>query len=615
MAAPSEKPSSPGDSRHNEAFVSEEVEEDQLNEILRGQIQHQRDEYYQESDSSGGSSNHWEHRSKPNLPSPTPLPDLRDSGGRHFSEFDDDDEDDDEVAADERSEPDDDGVGAQDDELSESDVDVLDERGLDGGSVSGSSSDFHSVHSTDDEAEPDDAAISSESFEQHVADPDADSSADPPVGPRPAWGPAIEHPLQISQPSDAASTYDAYAKRPGPHYAILPNPSMAYTVDPASFDDVQELVFENDDGEEPEVVVVAHPDAYKDTQVEYETFNLPIICEKEHTGLEEKKDYPIVINSLIAGRYQVLEYLGSAAFSKAVRCLDLQSGVQVCIKVIKNNKEFLDQSLDEIKLLKYLGSTCDPNENNVLQIYDYFYHKEHLFIVSELLRDNLYKFYKYNRESGDELYFTIDRLRRISRQCLVALEYIHSLHIIHCDLKPENILIKSFSRCEVKIIDFGSSCFTRDHLSSYVQSRSYRAPEVMLGLPYDEKIDIWSLGCIIAELWTGKVLFLNESIPTLLARIIGMFGPFDSELLKKARYASKYFDDSGELYEPADGSPGYVYIHPKRTSLKHRLKSDDVLFVDFLTQLLAVDPANRPNAWEALQHPFLKEPVVEAELS
>ena len=65
----------------------------------------------------------------------------------------------------------------------------------------------------------------------------------------------------------------------------------------------------------------------------------------------------------------------------------------------------------------------------------------------------------------------------------------------------------SWRRCEVKVIDLGSSCFISDHLSSYVQSRSYRAPEVILGLPYDQKIDIWSFGCILAELLTGSVLF------------------------------------------------------------------------------------------------------------
>ena len=88
----------------------------------------------------------------------------------------------------------------------------------------------------------------------------------------------------------------------------------------------------------------------------------------------------------------------------------------------------------------------EPDRMNVLKLYDYFYYKEHLFIVCELLRDNLYEFYKYNRESGDPLYFTLSRLKRISRQCLTALAYTHSLNLIHCDLKPENILIKSYSR-------------------------------------------------------------------------------------------------------------------------------------------------------------------------
>jgi serine/threonine protein kinase len=67
-------------------------------------------------------------------------------------------------------------------------------------------------------------------------------------------------------------------------------------------------------------------------------------------------------------------------------------------------------------------------------------------------------------------------------------------------------------RCEVKVIDLGSSCFITDHLSSYVQSRSYRAPEVILGLPYGQKIDIWSLGCILAELATGYVLFQVQCV-------------------------------------------------------------------------------------------------------
>ena len=98
--------------------------------------------------------------------------------------------------------------------------------------------------------------------------------------------------------------------------------------------------------------------------------------------------------------------------------------------------------------------------------------------------------------------------------------YLHHLNIVHCDLKPENILLKSYRKCEIKVIDLGSSCFMSDNLNLYIQSRSYRSPEVILGLPYDQKIDIWSLGCILAELYTGEVSFHLDLLFCILFGVI-----------------------------------------------------------------------------------------------
>jgi len=159
--------------------------------------------------------------------------------------------------------------------------------------------------------------------------------------------------------------------------------------------------------------------------------------------------------------------------------------------------QYLIESLSDSTIYMLINEK-DPGDNKgLLRLYDYFYHREHLFIVTELLRANLYEFQKFNLESGDEPYFTLGSLRSIARQVLISLEFMHSMDLIHCDLKPEYILIKSYSRCEVKVIDLGSSCFITDHLSSYVQSRSYRAPEVILGARYSQKVDVWSLG----QLW------------------------------------------------------------------------------------------------------------------
>ncbi|CAI5513199.1 unnamed protein product [Closterium sp. Naga37s-1] len=462
---------------------------------------------------------------------------------------------------------------------------------------------------------------------------------------------------------------------------------------------------------------------------EFETFNLRVIHRKNRTGFEEDKDFPVVLNSVIAGRYYVTEYLGAAAFSKAIQAHDLHTGMDVCLKIIKNNKDFFDQSLDEIKLLKFINMHDPADEHHLLRMYDYFYHREHLFIICELLRANLYEFHKYSPPfsspstsfpfpilircspphplagaplyhmrvatsqpehlfiicellranlyefhkysppcsspstsfpfpilircspphplAGAPLYHMrvatsqpehlfiicellranlyefhkysppcsspstsfpfriLIRIQSIAKQILKALSFMHSLGLIHCDLKPENILIKSYSRCLVKVIDIGSSCFTWDALCSYVQSRSYRAPEVILGLPYGPKIDVWLLGCILAELCSGQVLFQNDSLATLLARVVGIIGPMDPTLLRRAKDAHKYFTRHRVLYERNPETDALEYLIPKRTSLKHRLPMGDEGFLEFVAFLLQVDPDKRPTADEALLHPWM----------
>lgn len=360
--------------------------------------------------------------------------------------------------------------------------------------------------------------------------------------------------------------------------------------------------------DEEAVAVQEQVKQIKAQEEEFETFNLKIVHRKNRTGFEEDKNFHVVLNSVIAGRYHVTEYLGSAAFSKAIQAHDLHTGMDVCVKIIKNNKDFFDQSLDEIKLLKFVNKHDPGDKYHLLRLYDYFYYREHLLIVCELLKANLYEFHKFNRESGGEVYFTMPRLQSITIQCLEALRFLHGLGLIHCDLKPENILVKSYSRCEVKVIDLGSSCFETDHLCSYVQSRSYRAPEVILGLPYGKKIDIWSLGCILAELCTGNVLFQNDSPATLLARVIGIISPIDQDMLAKGRDTYKYFTKNHMLYERNQDTSRLEYLIPKKTSLRHRLPMGDQGFIDFVSHLLEINPKKRPSASEALKHPWLSYP-------
>ena len=351
-----------------------------------------------------------------------------------------------------------------------------------------------------------------------------------------------------------------------------------------------------------------------------DSYSLKVVVDRERTGFEESKDFKIVINNLIAGRYQILGYLGNAAFSKAVKCLDTKNNNLVCLKIIENNKSYFDQSLDEIKVLNFVNSNGDPDELNFLKAIDFFYYKEHLIIVTELLNDNLYDFYDYLLKNKIEEYFSMPRIQAIAKQVLTSLKYIHSLHLIHCDLKPENILLKCISKAEVKIIDFGSSNFIYDASSSYIQSRSYRAPEVIMGCNYDYKIDIWSLGCILAELYSKTVLFMSDSVHSLLARVIGIIGPIPEWMYEKGTTVNGMFCKEKLLYMEADAvndtnanisttSVGKKKMHvivPKRTLLKNRIHCEDKNFIDFLRYLLKIDPNERPTAEEALNHPWFK---------
>jgi dual specificity tyrosine-phosphorylation-regulated kinase 1 len=122
-----------------------------------------------------------------------------------------------------------------------------------------------------------------------------------------------------------------------------------------------------------------------------------------------------------------------------------------------------------------------------------------------MLSLNLYELLKNTHFAG----VSLNLIRKFAKQILKALAYLArpDIDVIHCDLKPENILLRHPKRSGIKVIDFGSSCNSSKRMYSYIQSRFYRSPEVMLGLPYSVAIDIWSLGCILVEMHTGEPLF------------------------------------------------------------------------------------------------------------
>ena len=134
----------------------------------------------------------------------------------------------------------------------------------------------------------------------------------------------------------------------------------------------------------------------------------------------------------------------------------------------------------EIKTLKTLIMSDSRDKQSVIHIRQYFVFRKHVCIVFELLSNNLYEFLKSNRFQG----LSPNLVRRFAVQILQALRLFKQCGIIHCDMKPENIMLTQANKSTIKVIDLGSACFEDKRIYTYIQSRFYRAPEIMLGIPY-----------------------------------------------------------------------------------------------------------------------------------
>ena len=228
-----------------------------------------------------------------------------------------------------------------------------------------------------------------------------------------------------------------------------------------------------------------------------------------------------------------------------------------------------------------------------------FYFRGHLCISTELLGMNLYEFIKCHDFRG----FSIKLIRRFSKQLLSSLVLLKAHKVIHCDLKPENVLLAHPARSEIKVIDFGSSCLENEKVYTYIQSRFYRSPEVILGMTYGMPIDMWSLGCILAELLTGYPIFPGENEQEQLACIMEVFGPPEKHLIEKSTRKKLFFDSLGKprLTVSSKGKRR----RPSSKTLQQALKCEDEAFLDFITRCLRWDPDRRLKPDEAMRHEFI----------
>ncbi|KAK9836015.1 hypothetical protein WJX81_006394 [Elliptochloris bilobata] len=342
----------------------------------------------------------------------------------------------------------------------------------------------------------------------------------------------------------------------------------------------------------------------------------------------------VLENTDLRRRYVVVSTLGAGTFGQVVKCRLQETGEEVAVKVIKNQQAFYCQARVEIGVLNFLNQRCDPHDrHHIVRMRDYFLHRRHLCLVFELLSLNLYELVKHNQFRG----LSMNLLRVFLSQILDAMVVLRDNSIIHCDLKPENVLLKSLDSGEIKVIDFGSACFENRTTYAYIQSRFYRSPEVLLGHPYDVAIDMWSLGCMAAELFLGLPLFPGACEHDLLCHIVDMLGQPPAHVLSGAAHTSKYFrcldeaaDGGGrrtryhlrsqaefEALHATKAPAGKRYFHHTRlpeiigaypvkaSTDEGRERERRQAFLDFLLGVLDLDPRTRWSPRQAAQHPFV----------
>ncbi|KAM3925360.1 dual specificity tyrosine-phosphorylation-regulated kinase 2 isoform 1-T1 [Leptodactylus fuscus] len=332
---------------------------------------------------------------------------------------------------------------------------------------------------------------------------------------------------------------------------------------------------------------------------------------------DDQGSYVQVSHDHVAYRYEVLKVIGKGSFGQVVKAYDHKLHQHVALKMVRNEKRFHRQAAEEIRILEHLKKQDKDNNMNVIHMLENFTFRNHICMTFELLSMNLYELIKKNKFQG----FSLPLVRKFAHSILQCLDALHKNRIIHCDLKPENILLKQQGRSGIKVIDFGSSCYEHQRVYTYIQSRFYRAPEVILGGRYGMPIDMWSLGCILAELLTGYPLLPGEDEGDQLACMIELLGMPSQKLLDSSKRGKNFVSSKGyprycTVTTLPDGSVVLNGGRSRRGKLRGppgsrdwvtALKGcDDPLFLDFLAQCLEWDPAVRMTPSQALRHHWLR---------
>ncbi|XP_043286528.1 serine/threonine-protein kinase PRP4 homolog [Venturia canescens] len=332
--------------------------------------------------------------------------------------------------------------------------------------------------------------------------------------------------------------------------------------------------------------------------------------------------YRVRVGETLDSRYVVYGYTGQGVFSNVVRARDSARGnLDVAVKIIRNNEIMHKTGLKELEVLRKLNDADPEDRFHCLRLFRHFFHKNHLCMVFEPLAMNLREVLK---KYGKDVGLHVKAVRSYTQQLFLALKLLKRANILHGDIKPDNILV-SESKLVLKLCDFGSACHAHENeVTPYLVSRFYRAPEIILGIPYDFGIDMWSVGCTIYELYTGKIMFSGKTNNQMLKFFMDLKGKMPNKLIRKGTFKEQHFDTNCNfLYHEVDkvterekvvvmstlpasrdlgAELGGNSLPPEQNRKVTQLK-------DLLERTLMLDAGKRITVNHALAHPFIQEKI------
>ncbi|CAM9774286.1 unnamed protein product [Lampetra fluviatilis] len=313
---------------------------------------------------------------------------------------------------------------------------------------------------------------------------------------------------------------------------------------------------------------------------------------------DHERHYIPVQHEHLHYRYEVLKKIGEGGQGQVIRCLDHMRNTLVAVKILVSPLSYKrDKSQRmEIKMALELQGKGSDEDYNVIKVLNHFDFRGHHCIVLELLKESLHDVIT---EAGlRQLHMGM--VKTYTRGILKFLCHTKARSIIHADIKPKNVLIKDTVTGTIRVTDFGTSFFVKSQPLHVGGTLPFQSPEVLLGYRLTCAVDMWALGCTVAELVTGRELFQSDSRDDHLPCCMEILGLPPRCMMDAAPDGMHYFDRVGMMFCPVKRRvPGSLSLHGA-------LNSHDLEFVEFVSSCLRWDPDCRMTPAQALGHSWLR---------